>query len=148
MMQQQINIDPRAEPRQAPWLTPPIAAEPLPAEPLATRTLDAYLVRITTAGYEPVVVDVTSPDMRVIGSPSRQDHCALLVPNLAAAHPHLGQGRIQAEYARLGILPSAQTPEQRTSSPFLMPDTSSTESVAAKPKHYTRPLRHADTQDR
>lgn len=112
MMQQQVNLDPRAEPYRAPWLTPPLGAEPLQAQPLERRTLDAYLGRITDAGYEPVVVDVTSPDMRAMGAWVVKTIVPGLVPNFPAGHPHLGQGRIQNEYARLGILTTSQTPEQ------------------------------------
>ena len=112
MMQQQINLDPRSETHRAPWLNAPAGVEPWPARPLATRTLDAYLERITTAGYAPIVVDVTSPDMRTMGVRVVKTIEPGLVPNFPAAHPHLGRERIQTEYARLGILPVAQSPEQ------------------------------------
>lgn len=59
-----------------------------------------------------IVVDVTSPDTRAMGARVVKTNVPGLVPNFPAGHPHLGQGRIQNEYARLGILPAPQTPEQ------------------------------------
>ena len=73
--------------------------------------MDAYLKRITDRGYEPIVVDVTSPDVRMMGANVVKTIVPGLVPNFPAAYPHLGHGRIQNEYETLGILNHHQSPE-------------------------------------
>ena len=111
MMQQQINLDPRSAPYRDPWLYPNTTNDPLPPHQLEERSLDAYLKRITDRGYEPIVVDVTSPDVRMMGANVVKTIVPGLVPNFPAAYPHLGHGRIQNEYETLGILNHHQSPE-------------------------------------
>lgn len=102
MVQQQVYLDPRARARTAHLIDPP-STRPLTGTPaLAERSLPAYRAALEAAGYEAIVVDLTTPDVASTGMAVVRVLVPGTVGNAPAAFPFLGHGRVQEIACRLG----------------------------------------------
>ncbi|WP_052466239.1 YcaO-like family protein, partial [Mobilicoccus massiliensis] len=102
MVQQQVYLDPRAAERMRHLLEPP-ASRPMSAtSALSERSLGAYRAAVESAGYEVVVVDLTTPDVASTGMAVVRVLVPGTIGNAPAAFPFLGRGRVPELAHRLG----------------------------------------------
>ncbi|NMX04457.1 YcaO-like family protein [Mobiluncus mulieris] len=109
MIQQHINLDPAAKTYRAGHLereTVDINSDWV--EQSDIRSVDYYLARLRSRGYEAISVDVTTPDVRMCGWKVVRVLVPGLVPNFAAGQIMLGHSRIQRAYYDLGLLKQPQ----------------------------------------
>jgi ribosomal protein S12 methylthiotransferase accessory factor len=69
---------------------------------LRARAPSEYVQRATSAGFEPLYVDLTTPDARAAGWHAVRVVIPGMVPNFPTAFPPLGRDRVLSEPARLG----------------------------------------------
>ncbi|MEV6949165.1 YcaO-like family protein [Streptomyces sp. NPDC051172] len=100
--QGQLNLDPRARDRIAPWTADLPAGDWASLTQLPARSFDAYRERIAARGLDVISVDVTTPDVSPCGYQVARVLVPGLVPNFPAAFPQLGRGRIQQAAVTLG----------------------------------------------
>lgn len=100
--QLQIQLDPRARAQVVErWDdTAQVAWNSLPR--LEERRPEPYLRRLAAAGYDPIVVDLTTPDVAATGWHAVRVLVPGLVPNFPTAFPPLGGGRVLTEPVALG----------------------------------------------
>ncbi|WP_129587643.1 YcaO-like family protein [Actinomyces minihominis] len=103
MLQQQANLDPRSPAFTDPWLFPQALQAKRPLYPSRPESLETYLEVLRKLGLEPIVVDVTSADVRALGVEVLRVLVPGLVPNFAVGDMHLGGGVIQREPVVLGL---------------------------------------------
>lgn len=111
MTQQQIGLEALSAPYRDPGLHIDAANATLSPPQSEKRILNAYFGRITGHRYERIVVDVTSPDAHTMGARMVKTVMPELAPDSPTLAPQLGHGRIQNEYAGLGILNRHHSPE-------------------------------------
>ena len=75
------------------------------AQPTVAAARDEVVRLLAAEGFEPVSVDLTTPDVAEAGLSVVRIVVPGLVPNAPAAFPFLGSRRIREEPARLGLLP-------------------------------------------
>jgi ribosomal protein S12 methylthiotransferase accessory factor len=94
--QLQLYLDPRAGARVAPW-TMDLPAGPAPQEAADRPTTQEIATRLRNRfGEEPVVVDLSTDDIREAGFSAVRVISPGLVPNFPAAFPQYGNGRVAA----------------------------------------------------
>lgn len=100
--QGQINLDPRARERIAPWTAnlPEGDWSALPSMP--ARSFASYLERIASRGMDVISVDVTTADVAPCGFHVVRVLVPGLTSNFPAAFPQLGRGRVQNAAVTLG----------------------------------------------
>ncbi|WP_166355678.1 YcaO-like family protein [Phytoactinopolyspora limicola] len=100
--QMQVHLDPRARATVRPWtLAGP--RRPLESVPsLPDRSLATYRHLVERAGYEIIVVDLTTPDVAASGLRVVRVIVPGLVSNFPAAFPFTGHGRLQTAPVDLG----------------------------------------------
>lgn len=100
--QGQINLDPRARERIAPWTAnlPQGDWSALPSVP--ARSFELYLERIAARGMDVISVDVTTADVAPCGFHVARVLVPGLTSNFPAAFPQLGRGRVQNAAVTLG----------------------------------------------
>ncbi|MCJ1709517.1 TOMM precursor leader peptide-binding protein [Microbacterium sp. VKM Ac-2923] len=102
MVQQQVYLDPRAGDRMRPLLEP-TATRPLDALPrLAERSRATMVAALERADVEPIVVDITTPDVAAAGLSVVRVIAPGTIGNAPAAFPFLGHGRVQRVAVDLG----------------------------------------------
>lgn len=105
MLQQQVYLDQRLLPRVECWLFPSQKCDYLYPDihfKSDSEELNYYLSLLQNMGLEPIVVDVTSPDVRTLKISVVRVIVPGLVPNFAVGDIHLGKGTIQYEPVLLG----------------------------------------------
>ncbi|QWW19667.1 YcaO-like family protein [Schaalia sp. 19OD2882] len=113
MIQQQLNLDPRAQAERSPHLDrPEVPASHYPVDEGESRCSAYYRDKLEAAGYEILTVDVTTPDIRACHGTVMRVLVPGLVPNFPAGDITLGRGRILNAYHRMGLHDRAQTPDQ------------------------------------
>lgn len=109
MIQQHINIDPRAKQYRSGHLNRQEHSADLSwLDQSEQRNREYYLERLEAHGYDTICVDVTTPDIRMCGGRVVRVLVPGLVPNFAAGHITLGHRRIQDAYFKMGLLDSPQ----------------------------------------
>ncbi|MCW8384052.1 YcaO-like family protein [Streptomyces justiciae] len=100
--QGQINLDPRARERMAPWTAdlPEGKWEAVPSLP--QRSFDLYHERLAREGFEVISVDLTTDDVAASGFHVARVIVPGLVPNFPAAFPFFGNDRIRNAAVKLG----------------------------------------------
>lgn len=100
--QGQINLDPRARERMAPWTInlPEGKWESVPSLP--QRSFDLYHERLAREGFEVISVDLTTDDVAASGFHVARVIVPGLVPNFPAAFPFFGNDRILNAAVKLG----------------------------------------------
>ncbi|SHI08570.1 ribosomal protein S12 methylthiotransferase accessory factor [Streptomyces sp. 3214.6] len=100
--QGQINLDPRARERMAPWTAdlPEGKWEAVPSLP--RRSFDLYHERLAREGFEVISVDLTTNDVAASGFHVARVIVPGLVPNFPAAFPFFGNDRIRNAAVKLG----------------------------------------------
>jgi ribosomal protein S12 methylthiotransferase accessory factor len=94
--QVQVHLDPRAQDLIRPWIEAPAERDLPPA-------LDQDLRGVVeAAGYEVFCADITTPDVRAAGLRVARTLVPGLVPNSAAAFPHLGRDVVRNTAVKLG----------------------------------------------
>lgn len=117
--QSQLYLDPRMRVHVAPMLNPPERV-PLCALPAVTGHdfRAAYLARLRAHGFQPVSVDVTTPDVRSVGLSVVRVIVPGLYPNAPAAFPFLGGRRLYEEPAALGWRPQPLREDELVRAPL------------------------------
>ncbi|MDQ1082225.1 MULTISPECIES: TOMM precursor leader peptide-binding protein [Microbacterium] len=102
MVQQQVYLDPRAGRRMSPLLEPATtrSVEMLPR--MAERSRVAMIAGLERADIEPIVVDITTPDVASAGLRVVRVIAPGTIGNAPAAFPFLGHGRVQRIAVELG----------------------------------------------
>lgn len=102
MVQQQVYLDPRAGERMRSLLEPSgsRALETIPH--LAERSRVAMIAALERADVEPIVVDITTPDIASTGLSVVRVIAPGTIGNAPAAFPFLGHGRVQRIAVELG----------------------------------------------
>lgn len=102
MVQQQVYLDPRAGRRMARLLEPQKSRSARGLPELSGRSAGDYLRAMSRAGIDPVVVDITTPDVRSTGLRVVRVVAPGAVGNAPAAFPFLGRRRVQEIPVELG----------------------------------------------
>ncbi len=108
MLQQQVYLDQRLLSRVEPWLFPTQTSEysyPDHHFKSSDDELDFYLTTLDSMSLEPIMVDVTSPDVQSLQISVIRVLVPGLVPNFAVGDLHLGKQAIQYEPVLLGHQP-------------------------------------------
>ncbi|WP_058624808.1 YcaO-like family protein, partial [Microbacterium testaceum] len=102
MVQQQVYLDPRAAERMRPLLRPTSerSVDTVPRMPERSRV--AMIAALERADVEPIVVDITTPDIRSAGLTVVRVVAPGTIGNAPAAFPFLGHGRVQRIAVELG----------------------------------------------
>lgn len=102
MVQQQVYLDPRAGELMRPLLEP-VASRSLASVPrLAQRSRATMTAALERADIEPIVVDITTPDVASAGLAVVRVLAPGTIGNAPAAFPFLGHGRVQRIAVELG----------------------------------------------
>ena len=102
MVQQQVYLDPRAGELMRPLLEP-VASRSLASVPrLAQRSRATMTAALERADIEPIVVDITTPDVASAGLAVVRVLTPGTIGNAPAAFPFLGHGRVQRIAVELG----------------------------------------------
>lgn len=102
MVQQQVYLDPRAGALMSPLLEP-VATRRLDELPvLPDRSRQTMVSALAGAGVEPIVVDITTPDIASTGLRVVRVIAPGTIGNAPAAFPFLGRGRAQRIAVELG----------------------------------------------
>lgn len=113
MIQQQLNLDPRAHEHRSPHLDRPIVPiTRYPVDEGESRASAYYRNKLEAAGYEILAADVTTPDIRACNGVVLRVLVPGLVPNFPAGDITLGGGRILNAYHRMGLHDAPQSPDQ------------------------------------
>lgn len=113
MIQQQLNLDPRAHAHRSPHLDRPIVpATRYPVDEGESRCSAYYRNKLEAAGYEILAADVTTPDIQACNGVVLRVLVPGLVPNFPAGDITLGGGRILNAYHRMGLHEAPQSPDQ------------------------------------
>ena len=105
MLQQQVYLDQRLLPRVQSWLFPTAKRNTLYPDTHFKSDIDElnhYLSLLEDMHLEPIMVDITSPDVRSVRISVVRVIVPGLVPNFAIGDLHLGKGAIQREPVLLG----------------------------------------------
>ena len=102
MCQQQVFLDPRAQEQIRSLVWVPAVRALATVSSLPDRSLHTYQTRVESRGYEVLYVDVTTPDVALVGLRVVRVLIPGLAPNFPAALPCLGQKRIQNAAVELG----------------------------------------------
>ncbi|MFE7927564.1 YcaO-like family protein [Streptomyces sp. NPDC057456] len=100
--QGQINLDPRARARMAPWTTNLPEGKWESVSSLPRRSFDLYHERLAREGFEVISVDLTTDDVAASGYHVARVIVPGLVPNFPAAFPFFGNDRIRNAAVKLG----------------------------------------------
>ncbi|MGV9531954.1 YcaO-like family protein [Streptomyces cellulosae] len=100
--QGQLNLDPRARERIAPWTADLPHGNWASLPSLPDRSFELYLERIATSGLDVISVDVTTADVRPCGFHVARVLVPGLTSNFPAAFPQLGRSRVQDAAVTLG----------------------------------------------
>jgi hypothetical protein len=79
-----------------------IAINEIPAFPVDCRNHNGLGGILASMGFNPISVDITSPDVSELGWMVIRIVVPGLIPNFPASYPPLGLSRIQVESARAG----------------------------------------------
>ncbi|MFV9423713.1 YcaO-like family protein [Microbacterium sp. S1037] len=102
MVQQQVYLDPRAGERMERLLRP-ASGRPIDSVPrMPERSRVAMIAALERADVEPIVVDITTPDIRSAGLTVVRVVAPGTIGNAPAAFPFLGHGRVQRIAVELG----------------------------------------------
>lgn len=113
MIQQHINLDPRAAELRAPHLDRPV--QPLDEDLVnegESRTVGFYRDRLERHGFEVFAADVTTKDILACGGNVLRAIVPGLVPNFAAGDITLGKDRILNTYFEIGLHSRPQRVEE------------------------------------
>ncbi|WP_370894668.1 YcaO-like family protein [Janibacter sp. GXQ6167] len=102
MVQQQVYLDPRAGERMRHLLQPPTTRTMDSLPRLPERSRAAYQQAIEAAGYEVIVVDITTPDVASTGLSVVRAIVPGTIGNAPAAFPFLGRDAVSDLALRLG----------------------------------------------
>ncbi len=102
LVQRQFYLDPRAIERVRPWIDVPATLHFADIPTLPDRSLAAYRQRLAALGFELFWLDLTPPDLAVVGLKVVRVVIPGLVPNFPAAFPATGGGRVQQVPLLLG----------------------------------------------
>ncbi|MFC0582982.1 YcaO-like family protein [Micrococcoides hystricis] len=102
MVQQQVYLDPRAATKMSHLLAPNTSVDVHEIGALADRSSTSYLACLHKTGIDPIVVDLTSPDVASTGLHVVRVIAPGLVGNAPAAFPFLGRARVQQAAVELG----------------------------------------------
>lgn len=102
MVQQQVYLDLRAGERMRSLLEPTAARSLASLPRLAERSRAAMVAALERADVEPIVVDITTPDIAAAGLSVVRVIAPGTIGNAPAAFPFLGHGRVQRIAVELG----------------------------------------------
>ena len=102
LLQQQFFLDPEAIEQIRPWVEVPANLTFDDVPHLPEHTLSTYQGRVEAKGYEIFYIDLTTSDIACAGLKVVRVLIPGLVPNLPAAFPPTGKGRIQNMPVQLG----------------------------------------------
>lgn len=102
MVQQQVYLDPRAGECMRHLLHPGTTRSLGTVPRLAERSRVAMIAALERADVEPIVVDITTPDIRSAGLTVVRVIAPGTIGNAPAAFPFLGHGRVQRIAVELG----------------------------------------------
>ncbi|MGL5826833.1 MAG: YcaO-like family protein [Nocardioides sp.] len=102
MVQQQVYLDPRAGRRMSYLLEPSSTRLVGEIDALTDRSAGTYQARAEAAGYDVIVVDLTTPDVASAGLSVVRVLVPGTIGNAPAAFPFLGRRRVQDLAVQLG----------------------------------------------